>query len=137
MKNIILIITIIIPLWSVSQNNIELSDHHQGGIVFYVDETDHHGLIFLNKTYEGTWVDFMKKKGKINENNYSDWRLPSKKEMQLLFIFSLIGGFEGGVYLTSSLCPNNNVWSILMSDGGFDCSMEMDDDAKALLIRSF
>lgn len=51
------------PIWATSQSGIELGDYHKGGVVFYVERIEQHGLIFLNKTFEETWVDFMKMKG--------------------------------------------------------------------------
>jgi hypothetical protein len=52
------------------------------------------------------------------ENTYSDWFLPSKDELNKLFLNrSLIGGFTTYTYTSSSEFDNNNAWSQWFTNG--------------------
>lgn len=49
---------------------------------------------------------------------YSDWYLPSKDELNLLYINrALIGGFQNSFYWSSSECDANSAWLQFFSNG--------------------
>ncbi len=49
---------------------------------------------------------------------YSDWYLPSKDELNLLYLNrTLIGGFQSSFYWSSSECDENSAWLQFFSNG--------------------
>ena len=55
----------------------------------------------------------------LTEGGYSDWYLPSKDELNKLYLNrTAIGGFSGGVYWSSSEVSRTNAWYQNFSDGG-------------------
>jgi len=51
-------------------------------------------------------------------NGYSDWFLPSKDELNQMYLQkTIIGGFASDLYLSSSEVDNNFAWSQRLSDG--------------------
>ena len=55
----------------------------------------------------------------LTEGGYSDWYLPSKDELNKLYLNrTAIGGFSGGVYWSSSEVSSTNAWYQNFSDGG-------------------
>ena len=57
----------------------------QGGIIFMLDESRKKGLVVSKFSSSGTWVDlkiFFEQKEIMD--GYTDWRLPTQKEMQIL-----------------------------------------------------
>ncbi|MEI7524463.1 MAG: DUF1566 domain-containing protein [Mariniphaga sp.] len=49
---------------------------------------------------------------------YSDWYLPSKDELNLLYISrTRIGGFQSSFYWSSSECDENSAWLQFFSNG--------------------
>ena len=110
-----------------------------GGIVFYVDQTGLHGLesqphdanvggntydSFSGNTYDSfngkahfyTWTE-----AKTIANSYgSDWHLPTKDELQLLYQqYNVVGNFYAyGNYWSSTEYNANNAWiqSVLYGD---------------------
>ena len=54
----------------------------------------------------------------LTEGGYSDWYLPSKDELNKLYLNrTAIGGFSGGVYWSSSEVSSTNAWYQNFSDG--------------------
>src|SRR5437879_4386384 len=72
-----------------------------GGVVFYLDAGGQHGLIaeIQDQSFNCNWYNAKDSCAKsdnhsISGDNYSDWRLPTKNELKLLFEQRyLIGGF--------------------------------------------
>jgi hypothetical protein len=72
-------------------------------------------------------------------NGYSDWYLPSKEELQKLYISSYtIGGFSSWVYSSSTEYSANNCWGSGFPSGGwYVTSIKSNTAARVRAIRSF
>jgi len=56
--------------------------------------------------------------GDLVLNGYSDWYLPSKEELNKLYINRVaVGGFSSGNYVSSSEVDNANAWYQGFSNG--------------------
>ena len=83
-----------------------------GGFVFY--KSNGHGLVVMTNDIEGGPFDWLTAKNICDElvlNGYSDWRLPSKQELNFLynnFAKKGVGDFVNDNYWSSSECKNNS-----------------------------
>ncbi len=89
-----------------------LSKYKHGGIVVY--ENNGHGLVTSFADLEP--MDLVSAKSACDNlilNGYSDWRLPTKEELNLLY-FNLgkfgLGSFSRSEYWSSSMDMNNYAW---------------------------
>ena len=94
-----------------------IGEKYGGGIVFYVTPNGKHGLIA--ETYDipvPCWwfdaQDFIS--AEVNHSlgggrNFTDWRLPTKHELNTLYLKkNAVGGFEKGLYWSSTEMMGDN-----------------------------
>ena len=75
--------------------------------------------------------------GSASINGYSDWYLPSRDELNKLFLNKeAIGGFDDFFYWSSTEGSNTYAWSQLFSDGTQTPSLKV-DASRVRAIRSF
>ncbi len=89
----------------------------KGGIVVY--EKDGHGLVAAPKDLGiMQWNSAKKACANLVLNGYSDWRLPSKEELNSLYVYKdTIGGFVNSFYWSSTENNNNNAWKQHFNNG--------------------
>ena len=101
-------------MYAINQKTIlKIGQKHQGGIIFYLDNTKQHGKVCTeNDLGRFEWQAAMNRCTDLILNGYSDWYLPSKTELNLLFLQrSTIGGFYGFAYWSSTVNSNKDSWS--------------------------
>ncbi len=88
----------------------------QGGIIVY--EKDGHGLVAAPNDLERmTWDDAMSACNNLELNGYSDWHLPTKKELNTLYQNKdRVGGFADN-YWSSTEGNNDNAWEQNVNNG--------------------
>ena len=100
---------------------LKIGDEAHGGIIAYIDDTGKHGLVCSLKD-----MGFDKwEEAKTKCNNYSfmgktDWYLPSKFELNLLYEnlhMKGLGGFANGFYWSSTENDANFAWLQDFGDG--------------------
>tara|TARA_B100002052_G_C15372202_1_gene371562 strand:+ start:60 stop:506 length:447 start_codon:yes stop_codon:yes gene_type:complete len=85
-----LLLLFFLPICCLSQN-MKLGDIYQGGIIFYLSTNKQHGLICsTNNNKPADWfeaIDMVSnpKHHSIMGKNYTDWRLPTKFELNELY----------------------------------------------------
>ncbi|MFT5164794.1 MAG: hypothetical protein ACI8P3_000017 [Saprospiraceae bacterium] len=109
-------LALLIPQTSYGQ--IKIGDTHEGGIVFYVDETGQNGLVCSKKILgKMNWVDAKAKCKTYEGEGYTDWSLPSKLELNLMYDNlneKGIDGIEWGLlYWSSTERDDDYAWSFL------------------------
>jgi len=111
---------------------VKIGDEYGGGIVFYVDGTGNHGLVAAKADFleEMNWEDAKSACESLVSNSYSDWFLPNKEQLNLLYNKrSAVGGFSVNSYWSSSESGANYAWYQYFGDGS------QSDDHKYFSIR--
>jgi hypothetical protein len=110
-----------------------------GGIVVY--EKNGHGLVVAPTDLEPSdWYDAKIACGKLVLNGYSDWRLPTKKELNSLYMNrDKIDGLGGQYYWSSTEWTDyGNVWGQYLDDDGKQHLLNKSDDFyKVRAVRTF
>jgi len=102
-----------------------IGEHFGGGIVFYVTPDALHGLI-AEKQDQSSGVSWFSAQNEISMEanhseegkNFTDWRLPTKNELNLLYgQKDGIGSFTSGLYWSCSEIDSNRAWVLYFSSG--------------------
>lgn len=81
----------------------------QGGYVFFEDNS--HGLVFnLIHSDQIDWYEAKSKCANLSINGFSDWRLPTLKELEILYDMGLYGNTYD-FYWSNSQINNEEVWT--------------------------
>jgi hypothetical protein len=85
-----------------------------GGIIVYADTNGLHGLVCsISDLGIGDWNSAKQLCDNYNEGGFSDWRLPTKDELQLIYFLlhrRKIGGFADGNYWSSTEANPSIAW---------------------------
>lgn len=105
-----------------ASTTLKIGDEYGGGKVAWLDSTGKHGLIAAKADLPGgdkyTWDEAKKTCKELKENGYSDWRLPSKDELNHLYTNrSAVGGFAGVSYWSSTEDSAVNAWFQFFGSG--------------------
>ena len=102
-----------------------IGDSYGGGTVFWVTSDGLHGLIAetIDQSTSSSWYNAQNIIS-INSNHstagklYTDWRLPTTNELNLLYLQRItVGGFASAFYWSSSEDGVNNAWGQYFGDG--------------------
>jgi hypothetical protein len=90
---------------SIFGQTISVGSTMGGGIVFYVDKKGQHGLIASTSDQgRGNWWQAVQLCKDYRGGGYSDWFMPSKKQLFLLYqVRGAVGGFQEALYWSSSV----------------------------------
>jgi len=98
-------------------NTHEIGESYRGGIIFYVTPNGRHGLIAETQDqgicsfYDAQDYISTSSKHSKEGQKFTDWRLPTKNELNLLFLKKdLVGGFGYNYYWSSTEDDYNNAW---------------------------
>jgi membrane-bound inhibitor of C-type lysozyme len=115
---------------------------YQGGIVIYWNKTGKQGLLAAEKEFDKlNWRDAKK----ACENYsvivegivYDDWRLPTKEELNALYINkNVVGGFAVAYYWSSSQSNNSTAWLQYFGSGSQSLSKN-DYRCRVRAVRAF
>ncbi len=102
-----------------------IGENYGGGIIFYVTPDGQHGLIAetQDQSSGSSWWDAQDViSTSINHStagkNFTDWRLPTKNELNLLYNQrAIVGGFANNYYWSSSEYDVNDAWAQHFSIG--------------------
>jgi hypothetical protein len=107
---------------SAATQTLKIGANYGGGKVACLDSTGKHGLIAAEADLPGgdkyTWDAAKKACKELKENGYNDWYLPSKDELNQLYLNrSAVGGFASGVYWSSTEDNAYIAWGQNFDDG--------------------
>ena len=92
-----------------------------GGIIVYTDEKGEHGLVCsISDLGIGDWNSAKQLCDNYNEGGFSDWRLPTKDELQLIYLLlhkRKIGGFASSIFWSSTEFNKSSAWLQHFGDG--------------------
>jgi len=116
-----------------------------GGYVFYVSDDGLRGLVAATKdqsTSDVTWNDaFSLVNNSANHNavgaNFTDWRLPTKDELNMMYLKKdAIGGFAVNYYWSSTDIGNGSAW-LQNFNNGFQGYGYHNDTNRVRAVRAF
>ena len=128
-----------------------IGNYYGGGKIAYIFQPDdkgyvngeRHGLIAAETDLPGedkyTWDAANKACDELVKNDYDDWYLPSKEELNQLYLNrSAVGGFTSGVYWSSTEGNAVNAWHQSF-DGGIQnySYYYKDDEWRVRPVRAF
>jgi len=90
-----------------------IGEHYGGGIVFSVSDNGQHGLISAIKDQNtvANWNDAMRICSNYRGGGYADWYLPSRDELDLLYLQKdVVGGFSSYGYWSSTEYSSKHAW---------------------------
>lgn len=108
-----------------------------GGIIFFVDNTEQHGLIAAINDFGTVFINAIFLCDTLNLNGYNDWYLPSNYELTKLIgntHYNNLINFSNDFYW-SSTSSNNNEAFYHRIDGNF-ISGGIDDKLKYYRVRA-
>ena len=97
---------------------LKIGQKHQGGIIFYLDNSGKHGKVCTERDLGSfDWDSAMKECQNLNLNGYSDWYLPSIDELKLLYNQKQIIPDLSTYYWSSSEGDSDTAWGQLFTNG--------------------
>lgn len=84
---------------------LQIGDEYQGGVIFFLDATNEHGLIASKHDLSGEadWDEAMDFCSQYTAGGFTDWRLPSDIELNLIYLQKgKLGEFVRFSYWSSS-----------------------------------
>jgi len=116
---------------------------YQGGIVIYWNKTGKQGLLAAEKEFDKlNWRDAKKACDEysviVEGSAYDDWRLPTKEELNALYINkNVVGGFARDYYWSSSESSNNSVWLQNFGSGSQSPTKKDYNKGRVRAVRAF
>jgi len=119
---------------------LEIGQYYQGGVICHLDDNAEHGLIAANKDLGiFIWDEAKQQCEELELNGHDDWYLPSKDELNQLYINRVaIGGFASNSYWSSTEGDYDygSAWVQVFNFGSqFDYNMYSDHVVRA--VRAF
>ena len=111
-----------------------------GGIIVYTDEKGEHGLVCsISDLGIGDWNSAKQLCDNYNEGGFSDWRLPTKDELQLIYLLlhkRKIGGFASSIFWSSTEFNKSSAW-LQDFDNGLQDNYSTDNGCNVRAVRAF
>jgi hypothetical protein len=115
----------------VSSGVLKIGKTYQGGIIFYLDSTGKHGLVAApqDQSTGVTWAAAIQLCSNLVLGGRSDWYLPSKEELNLMYknigfgaagALKGVGGFASNYYWSSSDSSSDYAWNQGFNNGDQD-----------------
>ncbi|MBZ4218982.1 MAG: DUF1566 domain-containing protein [Chlorobium sp.] len=125
----------------------KIGEYYGGGIVFFLNNTGQHGLVAAKADMQGhspdkedgyfTWANAKDVCQNLVSNGYKDWFLPSKDQLNELYINrSAVGNFIDKFYWSSTESDASNAWRQFFGDG-YQHDYSKSQGYRARAVRAF
>ena len=122
---------------------VNIGDFHEGGIVFYIDDTGEHGLVAA--TSDPVNANFFNSIDIAEDyvaEGFDDWYLPNIEELQEMYLTNVLlgnsGGFQDDFYYSSSVSQTEMFYAQGVDfASGVIAEVHFDNLANAVFIRAF
>ena len=129
-----------ILLSKLNGNKTRSAELAEGGIIVYTDEKGEHGLVCsISDLGNANWNDAKEQCEVYNEGGFSDWRLPTKDELQLIYLLlhkRKIGGFASSIFWSSTEFNKSSAW-LQDFDNGLQDNYSTDNGCNVRAVRAF
>ncbi len=126
---------------------VKIGEYYGGGIVFYLNNTGHHGLIAAKADMQGhspdkeegyyIWADANAACHDFVSNGYHDWFLPNKEQLNQLYLNrNAVGDFIDKFYWSSTERDATNAWRQFFGDG-YQHDYSKSQGYRARAVRAF
>ena len=107
-----------LAITQIETTKLKIGQKHQGGIIFYLDNSGKHGKVCSERDLGSfDWDAAMKECQNLKLNGYSDWYLPSIDELILLYNQKHIMPELSTYYWSSTEGDNDTAWGQLFTNG--------------------
>jgi hypothetical protein len=122
----------------ISRNRLEIGDYHEGGIIFYLDYSGQHGKVVASEDFgKFDWDEADRFCENLELNNYYDWHLATKTELEMMYDKLDSDMFENGDYWSSTLDDYSGAWWFNFADGHGEYDKGMIDPSYVCAVRAF
>ena len=102
--------------------SLSIGDEHEGGIIFYLDDTGCHGLVCMPEDQgEYDWNKAKAACQKLTYKGFKDWYLPTRNELEMMYKnlrLQKFGHFTKSSYWSSSVTKKGCAWTLDFNYGG-------------------
>jgi hypothetical protein len=121
-----------------SRNRLEIGQYYEGGIIFYLDNSGHHGKVLAEGDFgKFDWDEADRFCKNLELNNYYDWHLATKTELEMMYDKLDSYMFENGDYWSSTVNNYSGAWWFNFTDGHGEYDEGMIDPSYVCAVRAF
>lgn len=121
-----------------SRNRLEIGQYYEGGIIFYLDYSGQHGKVLAEGDFgKFDWDEADRFCKNLELNNYYDWHLATKTELEMMYDKLDSYMFENDDYWSSTVDNYSGAWWFNFTDGNGEYDEGMIDPSYVCPVRSF
>ncbi|HET9905586.1 MAG TPA: DUF1566 domain-containing protein, partial [Anaerolineales bacterium] len=102
-----------------SDHKLALGQQHNGGIVIFINSTGEHGFVAaLKEEGKYSWTAAQRRCGAYKSGGFSDWRLPTRDELGVMYDNRKhLGNYTKGIYWSGTEDGKDIAWGVNFING--------------------